>query len=645
MGYFDYLVEEELPAIGSFVKVPFRSKTIVGIVWSHTVSEIPIRKLKKVEECIDLPVLPTKFIQFIEKVSEYNLIPLGSVLKMVIPFQSAFKEQYLKKLSTQNEEKWNINLPPLAEAQQRAVNQLTAKIDTGYSVTLLDGVTGSGKTEVYFDIIAKILQNTNGQVLILLPEILLSTQLMQRFKHRFGFEPNKWNSGLTEADKRKTWLRVKTGTTRLVVGARSALFLPFRELKLIVIDEEHEASYKQEDGPIYHARDMAILRAFKEQIPAILASATPSLESLINCKNKKYEHIILPNRYGEATLPTINIIDLRADKPDKKTWLSTPLRNALATNFERGEQSLLFLNRRGYAPLTLCSKCGFKFTCPDCSTWLVEHKYHNQLECHHCGYHIKIPAGCPSCENTEPFVSCGPGVERIEEELTSLLPQARILLVTTDTITNAKQSEEALSAIINGKIDVIIGTQMVAKGHHFPNLTLVGVVDGDLGLAGGDLRAAERSYQLLHQVGGRAGRSDLKGQVIIQTYNPDNTIMRSLLEDDRENFMEHEYESRRDAHMPPFVKLAAIILSGYNEEEVRSTAKGMVRLAPQANNIHCLGPVPAILSKLRNRYRYRILVKAEREVNIQKYLIHWLSLIPKNDKVRIKLDIDPYNFF
>ncbi|MCD6034904.1 MAG: primosomal protein [Rickettsiales bacterium] len=544
------------------------------------------------------------------------------------------------------------NVPTLSSDQEQAVSVLLAQQQKpGFAVTLLDGVTGSGKTEVYFAVIEEVLKRNEGQVLILLPEIVLTAQLLERFTRRFGFTPALWHSEVSRAVKRDTWKGVASGKVRLVVGARSGLFLPFKKLSLMVIDEEHESAFKQEEGVIYHARDMAVVRAMKEQIPIILASATPSLETLANVASHRYGRVHLPSRHGEAVMPEIQVVDMRNEWIEAQTFVSPTLRKAITETLSAGKQAMLFLNRRGYAPLTLCRGCGHRLECPDCSSWLVEHrKKHQQpvLQCHHCGYHRGIPDLCPGCgADKELLIPCGPGVERVAEEVAAFLPEARISLMTSDTISTAAKAVELIGAITSGQTNVIIGTQMMAKGHHFPNLTLVGVVDADLGLVGGDPRAAERTYQLLHQVSGRAGREADPGKVILQSYMPDNAVLQALQDTTpagRDAFMAQEMESRKMAEIAPFGRMAAVVISGKNEAEVVTAAKLLAKSGSTLSDVQLYGPAPAPIYQLRGNFRYRLLFKAKREFPIQKAL-HWvIHGVPLPSSTRLKVDIDPYNF-
>ncbi len=534
--------------------------------------------------------------------------------------------------------------PTLSEEQQAAAEELRMAVTVGgYCCTVLDGVTGSGKTEVYLEAVTTALQ-AGRQVLVLVPEIALTPQMLDRFTKRFGAAPLPWHSELTGAQRRDIWRAVADGSAQIIVGARSALFLPFPALGLIVVDEEHEAAFKQEDGVPYHGRDMAVVRAHQGRIPIILVSATPSLESLVNAETGRYTRVHLPERHGGATLPDIALIDLRRDKPERQHFLSPTLREALLQTLASGEQSLLFLNRRGYAPLTLCRTCGHRIQCPNCTAWLVEHRYQRRLQCHHCGFFMPTPRECPSCEAEDSLVACGPGVERISEEVMALLPGARVVEMTSDSLTGPTAIAALVDRVRAQEVDVIIGTQIVAKGHHFPMLTLVGVVDGDIGLAGGDLRAAERTYQMLHQVAGRAGRAERAGRVMIQTWQPDHPVMQALLADDRDGFMQAEQQARADAGMPPFGRLAALILSGPDADAVDGVARALARSAPDYAGVVVLGPAPAPLALLRGQHRRRFLIKADRTVAVQTLLAHWLAQVPVPNAVRVQVDIDPYSF-
>jgi primosomal protein N' (replication factor Y) (superfamily II helicase) len=536
-----------------------------------------------------------------------------------------------------------------AESLRGAVREASAAGAAGaFSVTLLDGVTGSGKTEVYFEAIAEAVA-AGRQALVMLPEIALSAQWLERFERRFGVAPALWHSDLTSAQRRATWRAVALGRAPVVVGARSALFLPYPDLGLIVVDEEHESAFKQEDGVTYHARDMAVVRAQLGGIPAVLVSATPSLETLNNVRGGRYRALHLPERHGDAALPSIALVDLRQDRPAKleglgPSWLSDTLRKAIGETLAAGEQVLLFLNRRGYAPLTLCRACGHRLQCPNCTAWLVEHRLAGRLQCHHCGYAARLPSSCPDCGAEGSLTACGPGVERLAEEARVLFPQARQATMTSDTLTGPESAAALVQAVQARDIDLLIGTQIVAKGHHFPHLTLVGVVDADLGLYGGDLRAAERTYQLLHQVAGRAGRAEHPGRVLLQTAEPDHPVMEALAAGDRDRFFAAEAAAREGAGLPPFGRLAALVLSGHDARQLDEVCRVLARAAPRVEGVTVLGPAPAPLAVLRGRHRRRFLVKAPRGFRLQPLLRAWLGQAKIPSAIRLQVDVDPYSF-
>ena len=539
--------------------------------------------------------------------------------------------------------------PRLSPDQDAAAAALRATLKAPcFEVAVLDGVTGSGKTEVYLEAVAAALEG-GRQVLVLLPEIALSAQWLERFTARFGAAPAVWHSELTGRERRATWRAVAFGAARVVVGARSALFLPFAELGLIVVDEEHDAAFKQEDGVIYHARDMAVVRARLGAIPIVLVSATPSLETVTNVKAGRYRRLHLPDRHGGAKLPEVTLVDLRRDKPARieglgRSWLSPGLRQAIAETLAAGEQVLLFLNRRGYAPLTLCQACGHRLVCPHCTAWLVEHRRAGRLQCHHCGFEARLPVRCPACRAEGALAACGPGVERLAEEVAALYPQARTAVMASDTLGGPRAAVELLRAVAAREVDLLIGTQIVAKGHHFPHLTLVGVVDADLGLYGGDLRAAERTYQLLHQVAGRAGRAARPGRVLIQTAEPEHPVMRALASGARDRFIEVESEAREAAGMPPFGRLVALILSSPDAVALERAARALARVAPHYDGVQVLGPAPAPLAVLRGRHRCRFLLKARREVAVQKLVRDWVAQVKLPGGLHLQIDIDPYSF-
>ncbi len=645
LGCYDYLSDSPVE-VGRFVVAPFGRKNMTGIVWHRSADEnFPESKMKKIIGVAEnLPVFSKENMKFIDWVAGYTLTPPGAVLKMAI---CADLEKTSKKpLHFDLPQTQNIAIR-FSDAQQKAVDELNEICAEGFAVSLLDGVTGSGKTEVYFEMVARALEK-GGQVLVLLPEITLTSAWLGRFQKRFGVMPAVWHSGITPKQRRDTWYAVVSGEARVVVGARSALFLPYRNLGLIVVDEEHDSSFKQEDGVLYQARDMAVVRAKLADCPIILASATPSVETYCNVLSGKYAHVVLPERFAGASMPDIVLADMRVKEKREKNdvrFISPLLREKMAERLQAGEQTLLFLNRRGYAPLMLCRACGERLKCPHCSAWLVEHKQRKCLQCHHCGYTRRLPKECPACGAVESFVSCGPGVERIFEEAHTLFPEAVIEMITSDTLGNPKQFADITEHMNQNKIDILIGTQILAKGHHFGNLTLVGIIDADMGLSGGDLRAGERTFQLLQQVMGRAGREQKKGTAVIQTYAPDNLIIQALKNNNRSLFLEEEINSRKVLNMPPFGKMVAFIISGKKQELVAETAGKIAKHAPYMNGLDVLGPVPAPIAVLRDKYRYRLLIKSKREIKLQAVIHQWLSKIKIPFGVDLRVDIDPYSFF
>ncbi|MDE3060233.1 MAG: primosomal protein N' [Pseudomonadota bacterium] len=660
---FDYRVPAGMALQeGDIVTVPFGRGQSLGVVWGKGQAVLPASRIKPVITRHEFPPLSPALRQFIDWSARYNCAPAGAMLKMVLPVNDIDKEGRIKMET--GHDLAGIELAPLSDIQKNAAETLKARIGQGFSVTLLDGVTGSGKTEVYFDAIAQALQQ--GQVLVLLPEIALSIQWLDRFKKRFGFAPVMWNSGVTAARKRVAWQAIARGEAPVVIGARSALFLPYPRLALLVVDEEHDSSYKQEDGAIYHARDMAVARARFEKLPVVLVSATPSLESYHNVRQGKYGEISLPSRYGEAKMPTVQMLDMRKVELERGAFISEPLKKALGEAIASGHQAMLFLNRRGYAPLLLCRACGYRFECPECSAWMVLHKGIGHqglgisegdlftepqyltpkayLQCHHCNHRQPLPSTCPACHAEDKMHACGPGVERVKEEAAFFLPQARIAVMASD---NAGENDlsDTIAAMEERRIDLLIGTQMIAKGHHFAGLAVVGVVDADLGLGGGDLRAAERTYQLLHQLSGRAGRETVPGTVYLQSFQPEHLVMKALLSGDRETFLQAELGARQRAKMPPFSRLAAIIVEGPKEEEVMKAAKILASVAGgPASAVHVLGPAPAPLYRLSGRYRYRLLLRAERNLDLSAYARALVEPQRFPASVRVKIDIDPVSF-
>ena len=709
-GPYDYRLPPHLAAAaGDFVSVPLGGRPRVGVVWGEAAGGIEEARLKDVAGRLDAPPLPEVSRAFVDWVARYTVSAQGAVLRMAMSVPDALTppaqvvgygmaphapevrftraRRRVVNLLAEGPARAaaelareagvgpsvlaglvaagvieRVDLPPaptfavpdwarpgpdLSADQGPAAAELRRRVaEGGFSVTVLDGVPGSGKTEVYFEAVAEALAR-GRQALVLLPEIALTAQWLGRFTARFGVAPAEWHSELSPARRRATWRAVATGEARVVVGARSALFLPYPELGLIVIDEEHDAAFKQEDGVVYNARDMAVVRARLGDIPVVPVSATPSLETLSNIEAGRYGGVHLPNRHAGASLPTISVVDMRAQTLPADRWLSAELRQAMAATLAAGGQVMLFLNRRGYAPLTLCRRCGHRFQCPRCTAWLVEHRYRNgtpRLQCHHCGYFATAPALCPSCAAPDSLVACGPGVERLAEEVDALFPGVRRAVAASDTLTGPGAAEALIRAIEAHEVDVIVGTQIVAKGYHFPLLTLVGVVDADLGLSGGDLRAAERTYQLLYQVAGRAGRGVDPGHVVVQTYVPGHPVIAALAAGERDRFFAAESEARRAAGMPPFGRLAALILADADEDRVDALARELARAAPRQAGVEVLGPAPAPLALLRGRHRRRFLVKAEKTVNLQAYVRRWLAGVKVPGGARVTVDIDPYSF-
>jgi primosomal protein N' (replication factor Y) len=713
-GAYDYkLPPGSSAARGAIVAAPLGNREVLGVVWGACEGTVGDNRLKVAQPLEGAPALPGKLCDFIDWVADYTLNPPGAILAMALRSRGAFEPEahrtayvrgsvtpprmsaartrtlevasdglarsisglaedanvsaavvrglvqagaliptQLPEFAPFKQPDASFAAPTLNGDQAEAAEALRAAVTAKtFSASLLDGVTGSGKTEVYFEAVAEALKQ-NRQVMILLPEIALTVQFLERFAARFGVRPAEWHSDLSQKERRRTYRAVMNGEARVVVGARSSLFLPFPELGLVIVDEEHEQAFKQQDGAIYHARDMAVVRARIEDCPVVLASATPSLESFVNAQSGRYAHLKLVSRHGVAEMPEVRLIDLRherdaVDVEHKGQWLSPPLRAALEKTLAAGEQAMLFLNRRGYAPLTLCEACGHKFTCPHCSAWLVEHKYKKRLACHQCGFELPMPSDCPQCHEPGTLIACGPGVERVAEEFAAFFPNARYSIASSDTLmhTGPGEMQGPLRLFARGEIDVLIGTQIVAKGHHFPQLTLVGVVDADLGGSDGDLRARERTFQLLHQVSGRAGRAEKPGLVLLQTRNPEDAVMQALARGDRDGFYEQERQFREASASPPFGRLAALVISGYDGNAVRDIARQLGKAAPNARDVKVWGPTPAFYALLRGQTRERLLVQAGRGVDMQAFLKAWLALVKVPAAVRVSVDVDPVSFF
>jgi primosomal protein N' (replication factor Y) len=706
---YDYLPPEDgdlLP--GDFVLVPIGPRKEIGVVWERDANAKPVdaKKLKRIIERFDLPPLPATARRFADWVARYTLSPRGMVLKMMMSAGEAFSpdtprwgyrlagpaptrmtperkravevaEGGLVWAKASLAERAGVSYgvidglvkagtfirvelprwrpsppdpdfcpPDLSEKQAYAAHALRERIAAGgFSVSLLDGVTGSGKTEVYFEAVAEALRQKR-QTLILLPEIALTNQFLNRFEARFGCRPQEWHSAISPNERARIWRAVAEGDAQVVAGARSALFLPFSDLGLVVVDEEHDGAFKQEDRVTYQGRDMAVVRGSVAGASVVLCSATPSLESIVNTRQGRYIHLVLPQRFAGARMPEISAIDLRCTPPERGRWLSPPLVEAITATLERGQQSLLFLNRRGYAPLTLCRTCGHRIECPQCSASLVEHRFRQQLTCHHCGFTLPTPKSCPKCSSEDSLVQCGPGVERVAEEVAERFPGIETAILSSDLIPGMRALREIIEKVARGDAPIVIGTQLVAKGHNFPHLATVGVVDGDLSLATGDPRAAERTFQLLSQVTGRAGREDgVEGRGLIQTHLPEHPVMQAIIANDRDSFLAQEIVARQEAQMPPFGRLAALIVSAKSKPEAEHYARELALAAPRSAKVAVLGPAEAPLALIRGRFRYRLLVKAARDADLQAYLRHWLGHAPAaKGSLRLSVDIDPYSF-
>lgn len=634
---FSYVIEENTEVlIGDYVIVPFGKKRLIGIVWKY--SDKNNRKLKFIEQKIDLPSVRPKLMAFAEWVAQYNVIPLGMLAKVTMG--GVLKVNNVDKLvcTKQKQEISKINYQ-LNDEQQAASNRIISRLNK-YSVTLLDGETGSGKTEVYLSVIAEVIKGgVDSQILILLPEIVLTSQLVNRIRRQISGNIAEWHSGLTPKIRRNNWLNIANGSAQIIIGARSALFLPYKNLKLIVIDEEHDSSFKQEQGVIYNARDMSIVLAKIENIPIVLSSATPLLETVHHVKNGDYNCARLTKRFGDAELPLIKVVDMR----NSKKWISTELFEHIKKTIEKKQQVMLFLNRRGYAQLAVCKKCGYKIPCLNCATWLTYHKKKNILLCHHCSYRSILPEKCSNCQTDKSLFFYGIGIEKLLEEAVKLIPNAKTVIISSDQ----KAVNNIIDLVLKEEVNVIIGTQIIAKGHNFPRLTLVGVINADLSLENSDLRAAEKTYQLLHQVAGRSGRFSEKGIVIIQTNNPESSVIKALQHQKRDLFYNIELESRRVAKMPPFSRLIALIISGKNQIATQKAANEIVKCIPHGEELEIFGPSPAAISFLKNQYRYRILLKTHNKHSlfIQKNLGHWINNCKLNSSINVLIDVDPVSFF
>jgi primosomal protein N' (replication factor Y) len=708
--FLDYKAPESGCHLGAFVEVPLGPRKVLGVVWGKGAGDFDYAKVRSVMRVLDVAPMREEMREFLTRAADYTLTPMSAMLRLatrapglgdapsmrtVYRLGSAEPTRVteartkvlevlcdygglsftlgelaemagvgtsvvkgLVKQGAVSEEDAPRDVPyprldpdyggkELSADQADGAEVLRAALRTdAYGTTLLKGVTGSGKTEVYLEAVAECLR-MGRQALVLLPEIALSGEFINRVEARFGFKPAEWHSGVTMTERRRCWKMVGQGAAQLIVGARSALFLPFQNLGLIVVDEEHDTSYKQEDGVLYNARDMAVLRAAINGAQVVLASATPSLESWANVEAGKYTRLVLSSRYGPAVMPKMSAIDMRAEDLPGGTWVSPTLRDAIAERMERGEQSLIFLNRRGYAPVTLCRACGNQIGCDQCDARMVEHRFLNRLMCHQCGETKPMPKVCPHCDAEDKLSAVGPGVERMGEEITALFPDARVAVLSSDLYGSARAMKAHIEQISQGGTDIIIGTQLVAKGHNFPLLTLVGVIDADLGLQGSDLRAAERTFQLMRQVAGRAGRAEKQGEALLQTYQPEHAVIRAILVGDEEKFWAAEAGERKAAGVPPYGRMAGIILSSPNADDVFNLGAEMARRDGPLRQIgaQVYGPAPAPIARVRGRHRVRLLVKADKAAPLQKALAAWAAQFRLPTNTRLSIDIDPQSFY
>lgn len=706
----DYRAPEGGCFRGAFVEVPLGPRKVLGVIWGSGTGDFDSAKLRSVIRVLDVAPMREEFRLFLNKAADYTLTPMSAMLRLAtrapglsdppsmrkilrlgdkqpdrmtdargkvmaamedfsglsftpkeLADMAEVTPSVVKGLVKQGvllEEETPRDLPypnldperpskDLTEDQARAAAILAEGVAGGaYGTTLLKGVTGSGKTEVYLEAVAACLRK-GRQALVLLPEIALTAEFLKRVEVRFGATPAEWHSGATMTERRRVWRMVGQGNAQLVIGARSALFLPFRDLGLIIVDEEHDTAYKQEEGVLYNARDMSVLRAALCSAQVVLASATPSLETWVNAEAGKYKRVDLNARFGTAVLPVMRAVDMRVEDLVRGTWISPTLRTAMTTRIERGEQSLLFLNRRGFAPVTICRACGTQVACDNCDARMVEHRFMKRLMCHQCGETKPVPEACPSCQVEGKMAPVGPGIERLGEEAAALFPEARIAVLSSDLFASARALKARIEEIAAGEADIILGTQLVAKGHNFPLLTLVGVIDADLGLQGSDLRAGERTFQLMRQVAGRAGRAERPGEALLQTFQPEHPVIRAILTGDEEEFWRAEAEQRREAGVPPYGRMAGIILSGSDLAQVFDLGNALARNDGPLRQVgaQLFGPAPAPIARVRGRHRVRLLIKAAKGVPLQDAIIRWTTPFKMKGDLRLSIDIDPQNFF
>ena len=625
---------------GDFVKAPFGLNEITGVVWPYEQKTEKQFKIKKISKKINVKNLNSSMIKFISWFSKYNLVPLGMSLKMCLlnkdVVEKDFNKEFVKFKVKKSKNKFLLN------AEQKKSLIFMKSIGNNYNVTVLEGVAGSGKTLVYFERV-KDLINKGFQALILLPEIALTNQFSRRFQEFFGAEPAIWHSGTTKKNKSIIWKGITEGKIKIVIGARSSLFLPFKNLGIIVVDEEHDVSYKQDEGVSYNARDMAITRASLENIPINLVTSIPSIETYNNIVNKKYHITKLEKRYREASLPNIEIINLHSEVLNKGSWIANKTISKVDQYLDKGDQVLFFLNRRGYAPFVICKKCGYKFECPNCAVNLNFHKKFNKLLCHYCGHKSSLSRVCKDNKKCD-LLFCGPGVERIFSELEKIYPNKKIAIFSSDTLKKNKITNTLLKKVEKKKIDILVGTQLLSKGFHFPKLNCIVVVDCDFSSHGYDLRSAEKNIQLYHQLAGRAGRESNTSTIYFQTYTPDDEVLLNISKNDPHAFLQKELLLRKEKKLPPFYRLISLIISGKNEPLIMKFAISVKSKLPKINEVNVLGPVLAPITKLKKKYRCRILIRYPKNLFIQKYLSKSLNKIKIASGIKLEVDVDPINF-
>ena len=635
---FTYESLENNISVGQVVIVQFGKSIEIGIIWEKNVKK-PNYKIKKISKIIDKLLINKTNLDFIKWITNYTLAPIGLVLKLFLVNKDIVESNKVLKSNL----KIKLSSVQLNKEQENAKKNILSFINSSKKPVVLEGVTGSGKTEVYFDIIENQI-NLSKQVLIMVPEISLTPQLETRFKKRFGVDVDIWHSKISKKRRKEIWHQSQKKNPMIIIGARSSLFLPLTNLGLIIVDEEHDPSYKQEDNIRYQARDLAVVRSKIQKCNIILASATPSLETVNNIRNKKYEHVFLSKQYSGIPLPSVQLVDLSKNKLEKNIWLSEIIKKEIKSCLSKNEQVLIFLNRRGYSPLSICNKCGYRYQCSHCSAWMVMHQTKKRLLCHHCGSIWSNPEECPKCLSKNNIKFIGPGVERVAEELSSYFSSYKTLIMSSDLMNTQKKIEDFIDKVTNKKVDIIVATQIMAKGYDFPNISLVGIVDADAGLFGGDLRAIEKTFNLLQQVSGRAGRKNKTGKVMIQTYFPNQSVIKAIEKRDRLSFINQTLKERESFKMPPFGFLTSIIVSGYRKLEVENFSKKIANFKSPDTRINLIGPVEAPISLLRGKFRYRILLKGNNRTNLNNFTKKIISSAKIPPSVKVIIDVDPYTF-